>query len=1432
MTGGEIKVVMTLDDRDFTVKTVKAGETLRQVTGNVNRAHAATKNFEGGLMSMGTKFKDLVFAISILRFALHDFADIVLALPTAFIKAGGEMERMMALMEGLSKETDKLKRQAEAISNTTFVFGFAQNAPFELKTVTDLFVKLKTAGIDPTNGSLAALTNSLAKFGATDEQAKRAGVAISQMAGKGVVSMEELRQQLGEAVPNAMQMMARGMGLSMAELAEKVSKGTVEASTAINKMLIQMEIDAAGAATRMKNTLPGLINQFATEWELLKIEAAGGGAGEVVKEQLRELVAFMKSPDGKKFAQDIGVGLKAAVNGVVGLKDAIVELWPVIKLAGIGMLYYFGGNQLKSAIDNVRSAIQAKKAALEEMRQAQIAGHQEEIRQAQGAIQRNNIEIAAKAQALDQTLALERSAHLEKIKLAGAELKQVQTVAQAKRQEAARTTQQAGQLYAEAIKYERMIDAIDQSGKSRQGRKRDVFVENMNAYREETIALQQKAVGLRNEAKAAEDAAVKKLEALKADRSYVAQADQTIRSLQLQQSHLQSNNRALQDIIATKERLISKASGAGAAIMSFGKSLLSMVGWGLAVQGAMMLVVGIYDAIAGSAKRAAAEIDRLQRIKDRESNRADMDSQQAVVNELNNQIDARQRQLAAIGGGNSADQVARRRVITDEIRLLENKLRVASQNLEQAKDTVDRTESVLNADSMLAKVSAVTEDRVAATEVFARLTDLNKRLAEAEKGTNTKLFEDLKQQQREQTIAYLREKSEIAARVYEEELPRAQAKGERTLRAFNAQYAKLQQDISAQITAANDPNRYLNSKKTVADPLAIAQSKESALFKLVENQRADFAKAKVGLDALASDADELVNSAKNKALFELLGKLSAGEFDINATSKIKGSEPGKAQGRDKWMEQFLAQLAAGKGGADDFLASLQGLDIKLKDNETTVRKLFQTYIDNAGAQAQAERDAKALSFTMQRQTAISEELKIAQQEYMAGINFMPQSLVTLQREFAKTAEKMNLTGEALEAFNKKRREALADQLEIELIRSTVEWRRKAEEVRINSIVNERARETAQHELRLRQLQEEFNVQKRLLDEAGLDQEVYARKLRLLTEDLANKRIAEDERYFQANKTGLDRLVESWKDVSGNIDKVVESSASRWTDALFDFVADGKASFGDLVTSILRDFARVKFNEIMADSTKGIFSEMGSFFRGLFTSGGAGQGNAASDALTGVTNSSNQASKAMSDMTNNGIANMAQGIINTVTAQTTEAATMTSVSTTMVQLAAAAMEATFALQMMASQASSSGGGDSGGWVDAAAQLGAAYFAADGGVMSNKGMLPLKKFRNGGVATEPTMAIFAEAGMNEAFVPLPDGRSIPVTVRGDGSQQGSRGQVVPAPVTVNVINQSGTPVQAKTQGQRFDGRQMILDVVLSGMSTPGPFRDSMRTLAGQT
>jgi lambda family phage tail tape measure protein len=66
--------------------------------------------------------------------------------------------------------------------------------------------------------------------------------------------------------------------------------------------------------------------------------------------------------------------------------------------------------------------------------------------------------------------------------------------------------------------------------------------------------------------------------------------------------------------------------------------------------------------------------------------------------------------------------------------------------------------------------------------------------------------------------------------------------------------------------------------------------------------------------------------------------------------------------------------------------------------------------------------------------------------------------------------------------------------------------------------------------------------------------------------------------------------------------------------------------------------------------------------------------------------------------------------------------------------------------------------------AGSSIGSALGFANGGVMSGAGSASLTRYANGGVATSPQLAMFGEGATPEAFVPLPDGRSIPVQMRG--------------------------------------------------------------------
>jgi tape measure domain-containing protein len=64
----------------------------------------------------------------------------------------------------------------------------------------------------------------------------------------------------------------------------------------------------------------------------------------------------------------------------------------------------------------------------------------------------------------------------------------------------------------------------------------------------------------------------------------------------------------------------------------------------------------------------------------------------------------------------------------------------------------------------------------------------------------------------------------------------------------------------------------------------------------------------------------------------------------------------------------------------------------------------------------------------------------------------------------------------------------------------------------------------------------------------------------------------------------------------------------------------------------------------------------------------------------------------------------------------------------------------------------------------AAFGGGFSFANGGIMTGNGPLKLNRYAAGGVAYGPQLAMFGEGSRPEAYVPLPDGRSIPVRMQG--------------------------------------------------------------------
>ena len=93
---------------------------------------------------------------------------------------------------------------------------------------------------------------------------------------------------------------------------------------------------------------------------------------------------------------------------------------------------------------------------------------------------------------------------------------------------------------------------------------------------------------------------------------------------------------------------------------------------------------------------------------------------------------------------------------------------------------------------------------------------------------------------------------------------------------------------------------------------------------------------------------------------------------------------------------------------------------------------------------------------------------------------------------------------------------------------------------------------------------------------------------------------------------------------------------------------------------------------------------------------------------------------------------------------------------------------------------------------------------GGIMTGRGSLPLNRYAGGGVANTPQLAMFGEGRKPEAYVPLPDGRSIPVKMQGNGQ-----------PVVINQSINFSTGVVPTVRAEVMNMMPMIKEVTAAAV-----------------
>jgi len=153
-------------------------------------------------------------------------------------------------------------------------------------------------------------------------------VALTQIVSKGTVSMEELRQQLGDRLPGALQILAAGLGKSTDELIKLIENGELSSDSLVafgdeleRRFSGQLPAALEGVNTAIGRFENAIFNAFVTIGQ--------GGAIEGFADLLNDLVDALDTAAVQDFLTNIGAGLQQFFN-LLGL---VVQNWDLLIIA-------------------------------------------------------------------------------------------------------------------------------------------------------------------------------------------------------------------------------------------------------------------------------------------------------------------------------------------------------------------------------------------------------------------------------------------------------------------------------------------------------------------------------------------------------------------------------------------------------------------------------------------------------------------------------------------------------------------------------------------------------------------------------------------------------------------------------------------------------------------------------------------------------------------------------------------------------------------------------------------------------------------------------------------------------------------------------------------------------------------------------------------
>lgn len=287
---------------------------------------------------------------------------------SSLVNTAREAGRARVVLRNISTDTREYARSLKFLAELTDKYGT------DLIGTTEAFAKFKAAAT-PAGIAMAEqerifsnISKAMASFGISGGEAALTMMAITQMMSKGKISSEELRRQLGERMPVAMQAMANAAGVSMSQLDKLLKEGKLRSAEIIGKFSDELaKLSGDTSTDNLESSLGRLKNSFTSLADSLHVYENFKALVEKVKDLLDYLRTHLSN-------------LYIWAGGLLGAR-----LWGKFSATWSQAGAVIKASQAQAIADEAAAKESAKRAKLEA--QKALVEAQQQLQRAEAAVQ-------------------------------------------------------------------------------------------------------------------------------------------------------------------------------------------------------------------------------------------------------------------------------------------------------------------------------------------------------------------------------------------------------------------------------------------------------------------------------------------------------------------------------------------------------------------------------------------------------------------------------------------------------------------------------------------------------------------------------------------------------------------------------------------------------------------------------------------------------------------------------------------------------------------------------------------------------------------------------------------------------------------------------------------------------------------------------------